>query len=81
MEICNLFNYPNEETVVSVPTNDDITEAIIEQFQPSPLPADDDDDDNSQELPVVNRGKHQKCFPSSSSSGHSKRTAILLLLT
>jgi hypothetical protein len=32
MEIRNLLNYPNEETVDSVPTDDDITEAIIEQF-------------------------------------------------
>jgi hypothetical protein len=27
------------------------------------------------------RGRHQRCFPSSSSFGHSKRTTILLLLT
>jgi len=53
MEIHNLLNYPDEETVVSVPTDDDIIEAIIEQFQPSPLPADNDNDDDSQELPVV----------------------------
>ncbi len=57
MEIRNLFNYPNKETVASVPTNDDITEAIIEQFQPSPLPANNDDDDDSQELPVVTLGE------------------------
>jgi hypothetical protein len=30
-----------------MPTDDDITEALIEQFQPSPLPADNDDDDDS----------------------------------
>jgi len=53
MEIRNLFNYPDEETVASVPTDDDITEAIIEQFQPLPLPADNDNDDDNQELPVV----------------------------
>jgi hypothetical protein len=47
MEIRNLLNYPNEETVDSVPTDDDITEAIIEQFQPSPLPTDNDNDDDS----------------------------------
>jgi hypothetical protein len=57
MEIHNLLNYPDEETVASVPTDDDITEAIIEQFQPSPLPVDNDDDDNSQELPVVTSGE------------------------
>jgi hypothetical protein len=51
MEIRNLLNYPDEETVASVPTDDDIIKAIIEQFQPLPLPADNDDD--SQELPVV----------------------------
>ncbi len=27
------------------------------------------------------QGRHWRCFPSSSSSGHNKRTAILLLLT
>jgi hypothetical protein len=32
MEIRNRLNYPDEETVASVPTDDDITEAIIEQF-------------------------------------------------
>jgi hypothetical protein len=53
MEIRNLLNYPDEETIASMPTDDDITEAIIEQFQPSPLPTDNDDDDDSQELPVV----------------------------
>ncbi len=47
MEICNLLNYPDKETVASMPTDDDITEALIEQFQPSPLPADNDDDDDS----------------------------------
>ncbi len=57
MEICNLLNYHDEETVASVPTDDDITEAIIEQFQPSPPPADNDDDDDSQELPVVTSGE------------------------
>ncbi len=57
MEIRNLLNYPDEETFASVPTNDDITEAIIKQFQPSPLPADNDDDDDSQELPVVTSGE------------------------
>jgi hypothetical protein len=81
MEIRNLLNYPDKETVANVATDDDITEAIIEQFQPSPLPADNDDDDNSQELPVVTSGRHRRCFPSSNSSRHSKRTAILLLLT
>jgi hypothetical protein len=34
MEIRNLFNYPDEETVANVPIDDDITKAIIEQFQP-----------------------------------------------
>ncbi len=53
MEIHNLLNYLDEEIVASVPTDDDIIEAIIEQFQPSPLLADNDDDDDSQELPVV----------------------------
>ncbi len=57
MKICNLLNYLDEETVVSMPTDDDITKAIIEQFQPSPLPADNDDDDDSQELPVVTSGE------------------------
>jgi len=59
MEIRNLLNYIDEEIVASVPTDDDITEAIIEQFQPSPLPADndDDDDDDSQELSVVTSGE------------------------
>jgi hypothetical protein len=60
MEIRNLLNYPDEETVVNVPTDDDITEAIIEQFQPSPLPADNDDDDDSQELLVVTSGEASK---------------------
>jgi hypothetical protein len=53
MEIRNLLNYPDKETVASVPTDDDITEAIIEQFQPSPLPADNDNDNDNSELPVV----------------------------
>jgi hypothetical protein len=57
MEIHNLLNYPDEETVVSVPTDNDIREAIIEQFQPSLLPANNDDDDDSQELPVVTSGE------------------------
>ncbi len=57
MEIRNLLNYPDEETVASVPTDDDITKAIIEQFQPSLLPANNDDDDDSQELPVVTSGE------------------------
>jgi hypothetical protein len=57
MEIRNLFNYPNKETIASMPTDDDIIEAIIEQFQPSSLPADNDDDDDSQELPVVTSGE------------------------
>jgi len=57
MEIRNLFNYPDEEIVANVPIDDDITEAIIKQFQPSPLPADNDDDNNSQELPVVTSGE------------------------
>jgi len=57
MEIHNLLNYPDEETITSVPTDDDITEAIIEQFQPSSLPADNDDDDDNQELPVVTSGE------------------------
>jgi len=57
MEIRNLLNYLDEETIASVPTNNDIIEAIIEQFQPSPLPADNDDDDDSQELPVVTSGE------------------------
>jgi hypothetical protein len=43
-----------------VPTDDDITEAIIEQFQPSPLFADNDDDNISQELPVVTLGEASK---------------------
>jgi hypothetical protein len=60
MEIRNLLNYPNEETVANVPIDDDITKAIIEQFQPSPLPADNDDDDDSQELPVVTSGEASK---------------------
>jgi hypothetical protein len=30
MEICNLLNYPNEETVASMPIDDDITKVIIE---------------------------------------------------
>jgi hypothetical protein len=60
MEIRNLLNYPNEETVANVPTDNDITKAIIEQFQPSPLPADNDDDDDSQELPVVTSGEASK---------------------
>jgi hypothetical protein len=34
MEIRNLFNYPDEEIVANVPIDDDITKAIIEQFQP-----------------------------------------------
>jgi len=57
MEIHNLLNYPDEETVTSMPTDDDITEAIIEQFQPLPLPANNDDDDDSQELPMVTSGE------------------------
>jgi hypothetical protein len=57
MEIRNLLNYPDEKTVASVPTDDDITEAIIEQFQPLPLPANNDDDNDSQELPVVTSGE------------------------
>ncbi|CAK9196289.1 unnamed protein product [Sphagnum troendelagicum] len=57
MEIHNLLNYPNEETVASMPTDDDITKAIIEQFQPSPLPVDNDDDDDSQEFSVVTSGE------------------------
>jgi hypothetical protein len=57
MEICNLLNYPDEKIVASMPTDDDITEAIIEQFQPSLLPANNDDDDDSQELPVVTLGE------------------------
>jgi hypothetical protein len=52
MEIHNLLNYPDKETVANVPT-DDITEAIIEQFQPSPLPAENDNDDDSQEFSMV----------------------------
>jgi hypothetical protein len=32
MEIRNLFNYLDEEIVANMPTDDDITEAIIEQF-------------------------------------------------
>jgi len=47
MEIHNLLNYPDKETVASVPIDNDIIEAIIEQFQPSPLPADNDDDDDN----------------------------------
>jgi hypothetical protein len=47
METRNLHNYPNKEKIASMPTDDDITEAIIEQFQPSPLPMDNDDDDDS----------------------------------
>jgi hypothetical protein len=42
---------------LQVQWNDDITEAIIKQFQPSLLPADNDNDDDSQELPVVTSGK------------------------
>jgi len=57
MEIRNLLKYPDEETVANVPTDDDITKAIIEQFQPSPLPIDNDNDDDSQELPVVTLGE------------------------
>ncbi len=53
MEIRNLLNYPDKETVTNVPTDNDITEAIIKQFQPSPLLADNDDDDDGQELSVV----------------------------
>jgi len=60
MEIHNLLNYPDEEIVASVRTDDDITEAIIKQFQPSPLPADNDDDDDNQELPVVTSGEASK---------------------
>jgi len=50
-------HFAQSGVVTSVPTDDDITEAIIEQFQPSPLPADNDDDDNSQELLVVTLGE------------------------
>ncbi len=57
MEIRNLLNYLDKEIVASVPTNDDIIKAIIEQFEPSPLPADNDDGDDSQELPVVTSGE------------------------
>jgi hypothetical protein len=32
MEIRKLLNYPDEETIAHVPTDDDITEAITEQF-------------------------------------------------
>jgi hypothetical protein len=32
MEICNLLNYPDKETIASVPIDNDITKAIIEQF-------------------------------------------------
>jgi hypothetical protein len=53
MEIHNLLNYPEEETVANVPIDNDITEAIIEQFQPSLLPANNDDDNDSQKLLVV----------------------------
>jgi hypothetical protein len=60
MEIHNLLNYPDKETVANVPTDDDITEAIIEQFQPLPLPTDNDDDDDSQELPMVTSGETSK---------------------
>jgi len=60
MEIRNLLNYPDEETIASMPTDDDITEAIIEQFQPSLLPADNDDDDDTQELLVVTSGEASK---------------------
>jgi hypothetical protein len=62
MEIRNLLNYPDKETVASVPTDDHIIEAIIEQFQPSLLPADNDDDDDSQELPVVTSGEALEAF-------------------
>jgi hypothetical protein len=60
MEIRNLLNYPDEETVASVPIDDDITEAIIEQFQPLPLPANNDND--SQELLVVTSGEASEMF-------------------
>jgi hypothetical protein len=45
-----------------VPTDDDIIEAIIEQFQPSPLPANNDNDDDNQELPVVTSGEASEMF-------------------
>jgi hypothetical protein len=60
MEIRNLLNYPDEETIASVPTDDDIKKAIIEQFQPSSLPADNDNDDNIHELSVVTSGEASK---------------------
>jgi hypothetical protein len=62
MEIRNLLNYLDEETVANVPTNNDITKAIIEQFQPSPLSTDNDDDDDSQELPMVTSREASEMF-------------------
>jgi hypothetical protein len=60
MEIRNLLNYPDEETIANVRTDDDITKAIIKQFQPSLLLVDNDDDNDSQELPVVTSGEASK---------------------